>query len=259
MAEDNPKKAGEIQSVALALQVLETLAAAGGDMGVTALASRLQTTKSRIHRHLRTLLALDYIAQSRQTERYRIGPRLIALGHAASSSVELVSVAVPHLKSLRDRTGQAVSLGLISADGIRILHTLSGTMQIEVGVRSGSLLGFHSSAQGKVALAAMSDAEREELIPDPIPPATDYTITNRADFLEQIKTIARQGWATAPNETVLGLNALASPVLNAEGEAIATVALVSLAQYIETPPSPEQVSAVRDAAAHISRDLGYTG
>ncbi|MGX1098170.1 IclR family transcriptional regulator [Amorphus sp. MBR-141] len=259
MAEDNPKKSGVIQSVALALQVLETLAEAGGDMGVTVLAAELKTTKSRIHRHLRTLLTLDYIAQSRQTERYRIGPRLIALGHAASSSADLVSVAAPHLRTLRDLTGQAVSLGLISADGIRILHTLSGTMQIEVGVRAGSLLGFHNSAQGKVALAAMPEDLRQALIPDPILPATDYTITDRDDFLAQINTIAECGWATAPNETVLGLNALASLVLNAEGEAIATVALVSLTQYIETPPSPVQIQAVRNAAAGISHDLGHTG
>ncbi|MFD2857596.1 IclR family transcriptional regulator [Seohaeicola zhoushanensis] len=220
----------------MALQVLETLANANGDMGVTALASALGTTKSRIHRHLRNLVALGYISQSEQTERYRIGARLIALGRAASGSADFTSVAMPHMRTLRDVTGQAVSLGQVEKNGIRILNTLNGTMQIEVGVRPGSLLRFHNSAQGKVALASMPAERREALIPDPIVPSTEFTITDRAALARHISEVADQGWATAPNETMLGLNALACPIFNADGEAVITIAIVSLTQYIGTPP-----------------------
>lgn len=243
----------------MALQVLETLANANGDMGVTALASALETTKSRIHRHLRTLVSLGYISQSEQTERYRIGARLIALGRAASGSADFTSVAMPHMRVLRDTTGQAVSLGQVEENGIRILNTMPGTMQIEVGVRPGSLLGFHNSAQGKVYLASLPAARRDALIPDPIPQATDFTITDRAGLIRHIAEVSGQGWATAPNETMLGLNALACPIRNAEGDVVVTIAIVSLTQYIGTPPDPAQIAAVKDAAAAISAELGFTG
>ena len=258
MTPESSDKSDTIQSVAMALQVLETLALAQGDMGVTALAAELKTTKSRIHRHLRTLVALGYISQSEETERYRAGARLIALGRAASGSADFTSVAMPHMRELRDRTGQAVSLGQIEKTGIRILNTLGGTMQIEVGVRPGSLLGFHNSAQGKVALASMPPARRMALIPEEIAPSTQYTITDAADLSRHIDQIAEQGWATAPNETMLGLNALACPIFNAEGEAILTIAIVSLTQYIGTPPDPAQIEAVQTAAARISTELGHT-
>lgn len=258
MATNNSDKPDTIQSVAMALHVLETLASAKGDMGVTALASALDTTKSRIHRHLRTLVALGYISQSEQTERYRIGSRLIALGRAASGSADFTSVAMPHMRTLRDVTGQAVSLGHVEENGIRILNTLHGNMQIEVGVKPGSLLGYHNSAQGKVALASMPAARRDALIPASIPHTTDFTITDRAALVRHIEEIARQGWATAPNETMLGLNALACPIFNAEGEPVVTIAIVSLTQYIGTPPDRAQIDAVREAAARISEELGYT-
>lgn len=257
MSSEGPDKSDTIQSVALALQVLENLANARGDMGVTELASALSTTKSRIHRHLRSLISLGYISQSEQTERYRIGSRLIALGEAASGSADLTSVAQKHMRTLRDRTGHAVSLGQVDASGIRILNTLHGKMQIDVGVRPGSLLGFCNSAQGKVALASMPTSRAQDLIPHILPATTEYTISNRAAFIAHIAQISDRGWATAPNEAMLGLNALACPIFNAESDPVATIALVSLTQYIETQPQSEQIEAVRQAAAEISAELGY--
>lgn len=252
------ESADTIQSVAMALQVLEKLAHANGDVGVTALATALDTTKSRIHRHLRTLIALGYVSQSEQTERYRIGARLIALGRAASASADFTSVALPHMRRLRDRTGQAVSLGQIEPNGIRIIDTLGGNLQIEVGVRPGTLLGFFTSAQGKAAMAAMSAEKRKALIPRTIPKATDYSITDPRAFNAHLDEIAARGWATAPNETMLGLNALASTVFNADREPVATIAIVSLIQHIATPPEPTQIEAVQEAASAISAELGYS-
>lgn len=257
MTADGSQKSDMIQSVALALQVLEAMARSDGEMGVTELASALGTTKSRIHRHLRTLVTLGYLSQSETTERYRVGSRLISLGRAAAGSVDLTSVALPQIRVLRDRTGQAVSLGQIEPTGIRILHTLPGKMQIEVGVKPGSLLGFCTSAQGKMALACMPADRRADLIPDVIPAATEFTITDPAVFKTHIDDIAARGWATAPNETMLGLNALACPIFGADGETIATIAIVSLTQYISTPPDSDQIDAVMEAARRISAELGY--
>lgn len=257
MAGRIPENGDVIHSVALAMQVLETLAEARDGMGVTELAKALGTTKSRIHRHLRTLISLGYISQSQVTERYQIGARLISLGRAAADSADLTSVAQMHMRTLRDRTGQAVSLGRIEDHGIRILNTVHGNMEIDVGVRPGSLLGFCNSAQGKIALAHMPEEGRARLIPQAIPATTEFTITDRAQLLAHIAEVAERGWATAPNENMLGLNALACPVFNAEGEVAATIAIVSLTQYIETPPHPDQVTAVQRAARDISAELGH--
>jgi outer membrane protein TolC len=73
-----PRIAGEsggdgVQAVVLALRILEYLAPQRDAVGVTALAQALGTTKSRIYRHLRTLVQQGYIVQSAETERYRVG------------------------------------------------------------------------------------------------------------------------------------------------------------------------------------------
>jgi DNA-binding IclR family transcriptional regulator len=253
------EKTDNIQSVELALNVLETLAGAQADMGVTALAAALGTTKSRIYRHLRTLVNMGYIQQSPITERYRIGSRLIALGKAASDSADLAGVAQEPMRKLRDTTGQAASLAQIEDEGIRILQTVPGTMQIEVGVRPGSLLGFTNSAQGKVALATMEASKREQILSQNLPVPTAHSIADADELRDHIAQISRQGWATAPNEAMLGLNALACPIYGAEGELAGTLAIVSLTQFIGTPPDADQVAAVKLAAAEVSAALGYMG
>jgi len=254
---ENDDKGETIQSVAMALSILENLAFAQDDVGVTELSGALKTTKSRIHRHLRTLLNLGYIMQSPKTERYRIGIRLIELGKAAAESTDLSGVAQAFMRQLRDETGHAVIIGQVEDEGIRILNKLSGKLAIDVGVRPGSVLGYVTSAQGKVALAAMAPTAAKTILQKPLEQVTEYTITDRKALISHIDDIRKRGWATAPNEGMLGLNALACPIFSAGGELAGTIAIVGLTQYIKTPPDPKQIDAVIRAAEAISDALGY--
>src|SRR3954452_15236359 len=127
-----------IQAVVLALRVLERLAEEGRPMGVTALATALNTTKSRIWRHLQTLMQQGYIVQSDDTERYRVGARLVTLGDAVGNSLDIVSAGYSIIQDLRDSIGHSAVISQAEKDGVRILSTVSGKSAIEIGVRPGS-------------------------------------------------------------------------------------------------------------------------
>ena len=73
-----------VQAVVFALQILEYLAQHRSTVGVTDLARVFDTTKSRMHRHLQTLVAAGYVMREEETERYRSGARLIAFGRAVA-------------------------------------------------------------------------------------------------------------------------------------------------------------------------------
>ena len=66
------KSEGGIQSVTLALQIIEVLAFADRPQGVTELAKALGTTKTRIFNYLQTLAEHGYAVQEPESERYRI-------------------------------------------------------------------------------------------------------------------------------------------------------------------------------------------
>jgi DNA-binding IclR family transcriptional regulator len=246
-----------IQAVVLALRVLERLAEEGRPMGVTALAAALNTTKSRIWRHLQTLMQQGYIVQSDDTERYRVGARLVTLGHAVGNSLDIVSAGYSIIQDLRDSIGHSAVISQAEKDGVRILSTVSGKSAIEIGVRPGSLLPFHNSAQGKIALAFGGDGLRAAVFNARLEKSTPNTIVSPAAMRTEIERVRQQGWAAAPNESMIGLNALAAPVFDAAGKLVGAVAIVDSVQFIPARPTAEQISQTVAAARRVSAALGY--
>ncbi|WP_146010348.1 IclR family transcriptional regulator [Acidimangrovimonas sediminis] len=256
-----PKVTGEggegVQAVALALKILERLAEEGKPMGVTALAEALGTTKSRIFRHLHTLKQYGYILQSETTERYRIGSRLLALARAASDNQDLAIASYRALRALREGLGHSAVLSQVEPEGARILSTITGKSTIEIGVRAGSLLPFHSSAHGKVALTFGSESLRAEVLSSRLEKMTEHTITTASALRAEIERIRHRGWATAPNESLIGINTLAAPIFEASGALVGAVAIVDSVQFIAPEPTKEQIAGVLEAARSISAELGY--
>ena len=217
-----------VQAVVLALRILEYLAEQGKAVGVTALAQALGTTKSRIYRHLRTLVQQGYIQQSADTDRYRVGTRLLTLGVSVAENFDLTKAAQGILRELRDALGLSCVVSQVDAAGVRVLATIPGKSAIEIGVKPGSLLRFHSSAQGKIALAFGSDQLRAAAIGPDLEMMTPQTIVNPEALQKEIQRVRARGWAIAPNEAVTGLNTLAVPIFDASGELVGTVGVVEL-------------------------------
>jgi IclR family KDG regulon transcriptional repressor len=246
-----------IQAVLLALSTLEYLAQRRSAVGVTELAQAFDTTKSRMHRHLQTLVSAGYILQDESSDRYRVSARLMALGDAVSENFELSDAARPAMHELRDSLGHAVAVSSPEADGVRIVAVLRGRSDVEIGVKPGSLLRFHDTAQGKAALAFGDPALLQEVLRQELPASTEFTITDPVALAAEIGRIKERGWSISPNETVIGLNALAAPVYGALGQYVGAIAIVDLVQFLPETPSDEQVGRVLAAARQISEYLGY--
>jgi IclR family KDG regulon transcriptional repressor len=261
--DDVPRISGEtgegIQSVVLALRILEHLAKRRESVGVTQLATALGTTKTRIYRHLRTLVHEGYISQSRRSERYRVGTRLLALGRQVAEASDLANIAIGPFRALRERLGQSCVLSQFEHAGARVVLALSGRSSIEIGVKPGSLLAFHQSAQGKVMLAFADPSFRERVLSGPLPAATERTITDRAVLEAELETIRARGWAVAPDQTAVGLNTLAAPLFDSSGEVVGAIAVVDLIHFVPPDPTEEQRLAVLTAAREISAALGHAG
>lgn len=251
-----PDEEEGVQAVLLALRILEFLAEQQAPTGVTMLAAALETTKSRIFRHLSTLVRRGYIVRAADSDRYAIGPQLARLGRLVSESFDLATIAHPFLRELRDTLGHSVVIAQTEPDGVRVLARISGKSAIEYGVKPGTLLAPHSSAQGKIVLAFGEEEIRTRVLRGRLDMQTPHTITQASLLEEAIEQIRRQGWAVAPNELLLGLNALAAPIFDASGALAGTVAIVDSIQLIAAEPSEQQVRVTTGQARRISDALG---
>ena len=246
-----------VQAVVFALHTLEYIAQHQGSVGVTELARAFETTKSRMYRHLQTLMTAGYLVRDPQTERYRVSARLVALGQAVSEGFEFARAARDVTRELRDKLGHAAVLSQTEDDGIRIVLLVPSKSSVEIAVKPGSVLAFHASAQGKIALAFGDPSLSERVLAGELPMQTVYTIGDPAKLKAEIELTRKRGWAAAPNESVIGLNALAAPAFDALGHYAGAIAIVDTMQFIPENPSVEQVRELTEAAAQISRNLGY--
>ncbi|WP_372605012.1 IclR family transcriptional regulator [Actibacterium sp.] len=250
-------KGGNVRSVEFALGILEVVARCDSSVGVTELARTFDTTKSRIHRHLQTLVAAGYLIRNPETERYSISGRLMALGQAVSENFGLVTAARHVARALRDEVGHAVSVSQLENGAARVLLMIPSRSNIEIAVKPGSLLPLHASAQGKVTLAFGGPDLMRDTLSRELEQTSPYTITNPQELKREIEQTRQNSWAVAPNQVVIGLNALAAPVFGALGNFVGTLAMSDSIQFITDPPTDDQINALLRAAAEVSANLGY--
>ncbi len=246
-----------VQAVQLVLEILEHLAKQEV-AGVTEIATALGTTKARVHRHLRTLINAGYAVQAAEGERYGAGPRLIVLAQMLAQENSLTSVARPVMQKLRDAVGHTVTLARVTGDVVKMVDALEGNGSISIGVRIGLDLPLHANAGGKLALAFGEPGVRQSIGVLPLEKFTEHTITDPATLRTEIETVRRQGWANAPEEFVLGVNAVSAPIFDRDHRLVATLGMVNSIQFLGRRPTAEQISNLTAAAAEITSHLAMT-
>jgi IclR family transcriptional regulator, KDG regulon repressor len=248
--------AGGVRSLQLAIDVLEAVALANEELGVTQIAERLNVTKGSVHRHLSTWVSRGYLLQNPTTSRYAIGPKSRLLARLAPDA-DLVQLAEGPMRDLRDALGHTVVLSEMTPRGALVLAKLVSTSPIEIGVRAGSELPFHASAQGKVMLAFAPHPFQVRVLSRSLETFTVHTITSAERIRKTLIEIARCGYASAPQEAMLGINAVAAPIFDRNDACIGALAIVGSIQFLPGKPRPKDIASLVRASREISRKLGH--
>lgn len=244
-----------VRAARVTVRILELLASRE-DLGVTEIARETDMTKPRAYRHLRTLLSMGYAVQREGSDRYARGPKLLALARAIGQSAEdgLIELARPVLQGLHEGFDHSFNLSLVYGDSVSIVESLAGKALVGITVKLGEPLPLHSTAAGKLLLAerytrngAMPSGELIRYTPN--------TIVRADDLKQELAKVAKQGWADAPEQVVLGINAVSVPVLDHRGDLAAMISAMDSIQFIPAEPPKKLVKALQEAASAISVKL----
>lgn len=247
------------ETAELTLRLLEYLAVEPQPRGVTELALAFGTSKATIHRHLRVLTAREFVRQDPSTQRYEAGIKLFRLGESLRERFGILPAARNDMVRLRDETGQAVTLSALIEERVVILDLVPGLMVVEFGIRLGTHFDPFASAHGRVALAFGPASFLERCLAELPADSERGKPARRQQFKRQIDAVRKQGWATAANEVVVGLNAIAAPIIDNRGKYAGSIAIAGSTNFIAPKPDPRQIAQVAGAAIRISRQLGWRG
>lgn len=248
-----------IQSVVMTSQIIEAMAAAGQPMRLTALANQLGEPKAKMHRHLSTLKHLGFVDQDAKTETYRLGLKLVHIGQAATDQFDLRRLAEPYMTRLRDLTHQTVVLSTPASGDAIINAVIDSPNLVTISVRLGYRLPAHASAQGRLNLAFGPTATQQRVLSRKLQAFTPRTIIDPAKLRERLALIRQQLFDVSMDETLLGISAVAAPILNFDNELVGALAVVGTTQYVHEPVEPEQLKLLRACTKAISLKLNSTG
>lgn len=243
----------------LTFSIIEALASSRDPLGVTELSKMVDATKSRIHRHLVTLAQAGYVARDARSEKYCIGSRMVTLAQNIVTAVDIVAVAQPVLRELRDNFGHTAVTARLEGDQIRILDVALGISDYAIVQRVGNSLPsdmLHCSALGKIALAFGPTELLQRILSRPLAKKTPHTLDNPRILKASLDRVRSQGWSSVPDEGIIGFNAVAAPVLDARNDLAAMIGIIGATRVLPAKPPSNLIAGIRRAGAVVSEALG---
>jgi IclR family transcriptional regulator, pca regulon regulatory protein len=251
------------QSLERGLAILSAFRSGRPLLGVSELSREIGLGRSTAHRYVATLAELGYLQQDAATKKYRLGPRVLDLGFSAIHSMELREISAPHLRQLSDDTGFTVNMAILDGTDIvyidRFRSSRAGQREIDLNLHVGSRLPAYCTSMGKVLLAYLPPAERDELLArSELLQRGPNTLTVRRSLAAELQRVREHGLALNNEELAYGLRSIAAPVFSQSGEIAAAInlavhsSMVSMEELVARLGCP-----LRRASAEISARIGY--
>jgi len=239
-----------MRSLERALSLLAVLQEAGSSLGLAELGRASQLSKPTV---LRMLSVLEkYGLAEKRHGRYRLGVAALPLAHAYVLGNELTRVALPVLQELAQRTGETTSMFVRLGFKRVLVERVEGANPMRFALPLGEKLPLHVGA-GKVLAAAMSEDEIRQMLDE----LGEIRLANgqpmsRESLIIELKKVRQQGYAVSLGERMLGIVAVAAPVVDSKGATIAVLSVAGAADRL-TSKEIEWLSVdVRDAAKMIA-------
>lgn len=245
-----------VQSVERALDVLDVLADAGGELPLREVARRAELNASTCHHLLSTLVKRGYVGQNPRGRSYFLGNRILELSNIRLRQFSLVDVAMPELRRLNARTQESVHLAVMQGHDLTTLAKLDSPRPVRVGTdMAGKTDAAHATATGKAILAWLPETEIARVIAEKgLKRFTDHTICGIAELMEDLRHVRRNGYAVDREEFQPGVVCIGAAIRDHQGAVIGAISC----SMPESRSHGEDFELVRDAVRQSVLTLSET-
>ena len=213
-----------IKSIEKGLNIISLLSQHGSPLKLEELVRISGVRKTSCFRILQTLTRAGFALKDKDTGGYFIGPKMIAIGLTALESRGIRQLALPFMKEIRKATGATVNLAILSGAEVIFVERLQSAYIVEGNLSVGSRLSAHLSSMGKAILAHLPEAELDVVLKQiRFEKKTEKTISSIRALKEALRKIREAGFALNEEELETGLFAIAVPLLNHTGVAVAAL------------------------------------
>lgn len=253
---DDSKK-NTLSSVENALKILDSFTFEEPEKRVTAIAKEIGVAKSTASRLLHSLLKEGFVKKDKDTQKFSLGTKLLTLYSRMILNMEVVKEAKPILEDLSAKTSESIQLGQLDKNSVVYLDYIKSTYPFQITSHIGLVNPIHCTSSGKVLLAFQDEKTIDELLKGELYKYTSFTITNPKILYKELKEIRQQGYCHTKSEFIDGITAIAAPIKDHNKNVIASISLAGPIQRINGKKVSNYIDLVVDAAAQISKNMGY--
>ncbi|MEE4193908.1 MAG: IclR family transcriptional regulator [Anaerolineae bacterium] len=241
-----------------AVQLLDCFTREHPQLGVREAARMTGLSSSTAGRLLASLKELGLLVQDDETRQYTLAGKVLSWAEAYTLSMDVRSLALPHIYDLQRITGETISLYIMEGDERICVERLESEQNVRVVARVGRRLPLHAGSAGKLFLAYLDPQVRRSMLTNhPLHVFTNKTITDPDKLQAEAEKIRRQGYAISHGEWTVDASGVAAPIFNQRGEMIAALTISGPTQRFNEAAVTRFINSSTRTAGHISRLLGY--
>jgi DNA-binding IclR family transcriptional regulator len=253
-----PSRDPSVHVVVKAAAILDALADQR-EATATELAERVDEPRSSIYRLLATLQKLDLVEGGSRRGTYRLGLKLLRLGGAVVTNLDMRATAMSVMERLHDELGETIFLCVRRDREAVCIERLDGRRITSLALQLGGSLPLHAGAASRALLAFAPRSDWDAYTSGgPLQKLTPSTPTDVADLVAELDLTQRRGYSVSDGDVTLGIAAVGAPIFDHRERLCAAISVSGVRPAILGDDAGHVQKRVVEGALEISRNLGST-
>jgi IclR family pca regulon transcriptional regulator len=249
------RKQQSLQSLERGIAVLQVFSAERPALTLSEVAQLTGITRATARRILLTLQKLGHVRSDGRL--FSLTPRVLSLGWAYLSSLNIWEITKPLMEELAEKTGESCAVGALDLPDVVLVARSPNRGALDLAAGVGTRLPVHATCMGRVLLAGLPEPELERFLSDArLERFTSHTIVDREELGAAVGRVREQGWVLVDQELELGARSIAAPVTGPDGRTIAALNVVASVSRVSSDELREDfLPALLETTSQISTSL----
>ncbi|WP_404451417.1 IclR family transcriptional regulator [Virgibacillus necropolis] len=250
------------QSVIKALKLLDLFNEDIQELSLREIAWRANLPKPTVYRLLASLVETGFLQKIKETDQdssYRLGLKLLELGHLVSNQLEIREIALPYMGDLAQDINEVIHIVIANQNEATYIEKVDSTRAIRLYTRIGKSSPLYIGSGPKLLLAFMGKEKQEIVLGEAkLYAIDDHRVIDKKKLQEELETIRAEGYAYSIGEQDLETTGISYPLYNYRGQVIAALTVSGLSSHFEGENLQVIKMKTRKTAKKISEKLGHS-
>ncbi len=221
------------------------------ELTLTEISRKVNLNKSTVYRLLNALAKKGFVVKNKATDKYKLGLAVWELFVHMERGEDPAVILLPEMERLRDQLDETVTLYIRDGRERVRVQAVESRQTIRRVAPIGARMPLYVGASGKILTAYADPSTRDYILADPNWPEN----IDQEQFVRNLHTIKKQGYATSIEEREVGTAAISAPILNRQGECVAALAVSGPSSRLTLEKMKQIAPQVLEAADRMGKML----